>query len=214
MVVEYGSEGGSSDLSAGAGVPPGPNEAERATYSIGLPGRPAIVLQNVTEREANEVAMNVRLRQVLRKRNEEIERLEAKVEEGEDKRGRLVERVRDLEKERDGMRGRMELLIGVIEERGGVIFDLEEDKDELMREVRGLRERVEDLEGLVAAYRRVSGGIRQQLEEEEERIRIRVDEGQFVMEDMEGVVDNNREDDSGDEADSEATTVVYLSAEE
>jgi chromosome segregation ATPase len=184
MVVEYGSEGGSSDLSAGAGVPPGPNEAERATYSIGLPGRLAIILQDVTEREANEVAMNVRLRQVLRKRNEEIERLEAKLEEGEDKRGRLVERIRDLEKERDGMRSRMELLIGVIEERGGVIFELEEDKDEL------LRERVEDLEELVCVYRGVSGGIRQQLEEEEERIRIRVDEGQFVMEDVEVVVNN------------------------
>jgi chromosome segregation ATPase len=172
------------------------------------------MLHNVTEREADEVVMNVRLRQVLRKRNEEIERLEAKVEEGEDKRGRLVERVRELEKERDGMRGRMELLIGVIEERGGVIFNLEEDKDELMREVRLLRERVEDLEGLVAAYRRVSGGIRQQLEEEEERIRIRVDEGQFVMEDVEAVADNNRGEDSGDEADSEATTVAYVSAEE
>jgi prefoldin subunit 5 len=210
MVVEYGSEGGSSDLSAGAGVPPGPNEAERATYSIGLPGRPAIMLQNVTEREANEVAMNVRLRQVLRKRNEEIERLEAKVEEGEDKRGRLVERIRELEKERDGMRGRMELLIGVIEERGGVIFDLEEDKDELMREIRVLRERVEDLEGLVGAYRRVSGGIRQQLEEEEERIRIRVDEGLFVMEEV-----NNVEEGSESEGGmSEATTVEYISAEE
>jgi chromosome segregation ATPase len=214
MVVEYGSEGGSSDLSAGAGVPPGPNEAERATYSIGLPGRPAIMLHDVTEREANEVVMNIRLRQVLRKRNEEIERLEAKVEEGEDRRGRLVERVRELEKERDGMRKRMELLIGVIEERGGVIFNLEEDKDELLREVRLLRERVEDLEELVGAYRRVSGGIRQQLEEEEERIRIRVDEGQFVMEDVEAVVDNNGEEDSGDEADSEATTVEYISAEE
>jgi chromosome segregation ATPase len=214
MVVEYGSEGGSSDLSAGAGVPPGPSEAERATYSIGLPGRPAIMLRDVTEREANETVMNIRLRQVLRKRNEEIERLEAKVEEGEDKRGRLVDRVRELERERDGVRGRMEMLIGVIEERGGVIFDLEEDKSELMREVRVLRERVEDLEGLVGAYRRVSGGIRQQLEEEEERIRIRVDEGLFVMEDVEAVADNNREGDSGDEADSEATTVAYVSAEE
>jgi chromosome segregation ATPase len=172
------------------------------------------MLHDVTEREANEVVMNIRLRQVLRKRNDEIERLEAKVEEGEDKRGRLVERIRELEKERDGMRNRMELLIGVIEERGGVIFNLEEDKDELLGEVRILRERVEDLEKLVGAYRRVSGGIRQQLEEEEERIRIRVDEGQFVMEDVEAVVVNNREEDSGDEAGSETTTVAYVSAEE
>jgi hypothetical protein len=53
-----------------------------------------------------------------------------------------------------------------------------------------------------------------QLDEESERIRIRRDEEQFVVEDLQVVVVNNREEDSGDEADSEATTVAYVSAEE
>jgi hypothetical protein len=180
--------------------------SERATYSISLPGRPAIFIPGVTEREAQEIANNVRLREILRKRNAEIERLEAKLEEGKAKRDRMLERVRELE--RDGMRGRMEMLIGVIEERGEVIFGLEEDKDVLLREARLLRERVEDL---VDLYRGVSGGIRQQLDEEEERIRIRVDEGQFEMEDL---VVNNVEDSEGEGAMSEATMVEYVSAEE
>jgi chromosome segregation ATPase len=213
MVVEYGSEGGSSNLSTGAGEPSRPDEATRATYSISLPGRLAIFMPGVTEREANEIANNVRLREILRKGNAEIERLEVKLEQGKEQRDRMLERIRDLEKERDGMRGRMEMLIGVIEERGKVIFGLEEDKDMLLREARLLRERVKDLEELVELYRGVSGVISQQLKEEEERIRIRVDEGQFVMEDLEVV--NNGAEDSGEEAAmSEATTVEYISAEE
>jgi hypothetical protein len=107
MVVEYGSEGGSSNFSAGAGEPSGPDEATRATYSISLPGRPAIFLPAVTEREANEIAMNVRLREILRKRKSQIERLEAELQCCDGERDRMMARIRLLEKERDGLKGRM-----------------------------------------------------------------------------------------------------------
>jgi hypothetical protein len=155
---------------------------------------------NVTEREAAEIAENVKLREVLRKRDERIEYLEKRVEELDNIRDRILKRERTLGE--------------ALETRGRIIFELEEDRDGWMSEARLLKERVDDLEELVAVYRDVSGGIMMQLDEESERIRIRRDEEQFVVEDLQVVVVNNREEDSGDEADSEATTVAYVSAEE
>jgi hypothetical protein len=155
---------------------------------------------NVTEREAAEIAENVKLREVLRKRDERIEYLEKRVEELDNIRDRILKRERTLGE--------------ALETRGRIIFELEEDRDGWMSEARLLKERVDDLEELVAVYRDVSGGIMMQLDEESERIRIRRDEEQFVVEDLQVVVVNNREEDSGDKAGSEATTVAYVSAEE